>query len=207
MPDTLQAARSERALLDLIEADRARRCEEIAREAEAAARAIVADARRAALARVRPAMAAERARLRDRLRAIDAALATETRLAAQRSLRALLDEAWRRLPAALEARWRDAAGRREWTRRVLAGARATLAPGDWSLAYAPGWPEEERRAAIAELSAAGCVVAAAAEDPRMRAGLQVRSGGNLLDGTLHGMLADRNAVGARILDELARGAP
>jgi hypothetical protein len=206
MPETLHTARSERALLDLIEADRVRRCEEISRDADATARALLGDARRAALARVRPAMAAERARLHDRLRGLDATLATEARLDAQRHFRALLDEAWQRLPAALEARWRDAAGRREWTRHVLASARATLAPGDWSLAYAPGWPEDERRAAIEALAAGGFALAAAAEDPRMRAGLQVRRGGNVLDGTLHGLLADRNAVGARILDELARGA-
>jgi hypothetical protein len=145
--------------------------------------------------------------LRDRLAALDAALATESRLHEQRRFRALLDEAWRRLPVALDALWRDASGRREWTRHVLAGAREELAPGDWSIAYAPGWPEEERREAIEELAAAGYGVDTAMEDARMRAGLQVRRGGNVLDGTLHGLLADRNAVGARLLEAFSRNAP
>lgn len=206
MPEIVPVPPPARALLELIEADRIRRCDEISSQAEKEARALLAEARAAALARARAVMAAERGRLRDRLRALDARLATETRLDAQRRLRALLDEAWRRLPLALEARWRDPAGRREWTRRVLGGARADLAPGDWSVSYAPGWPEDERGVAIAELAAAGYAIAAATEDARMRAGLQVRRGGNVLDGTLHGLLADRNGVGARILDELSRSA-
>lgn len=206
MPEIMQASQPARALLDLVEADRVRRCDEISRQAEDAARAPLVDARRAALARVSAVMTAERARLRDRLRALDATLATASRLHAQRRLRALLDEAWQRLPVALEARWRDPAGRREWTQHVLASAREELGPGDWSVSYAPGWPQDERSAAIEELSAAGYAIVAATEDARMRSGLQVRRAGNVLDGTLHGFLADRNVVGARILDELSRGA-
>lgn len=200
----MHASDSERALLDLVEADRVERCAAIAREAEDAARALLRDARKSARARVGEAMKVERRRLRDRLSALAAALATEARLHEQRRLRALLDEAWRGLPLALDARWRDAVGRREWTRQILDGARSELECRDWTLTYAPGWPDDERDAAIAELAAAGFHVAAAAQDAAMRAGLQVRCGGNVLDGTLHGLLADRNATGARMLDELSR---
>ncbi len=196
----------ERALLDLIEADRAGRCAAIAREAEDAARALLRDARRCARARVGEAIEVERRRLRERLAAQEAALATESRLHEQRRLRALLDEAWRRLPGALEARWNDAASRREWTRQVLGAARDDLECRDWSLRFAPGWPEGERDAAIAELAAAGIAVVTATQDAALRAGLQVRCGGNVLDGTLDGLLADRNAIGARLLDELSRSA-
>jgi hypothetical protein len=196
-----------RALLDLVDSDRAKRCEAIASEAAETARALLAEARKAALGRVREAMAKERRRLRERLSALDAALATESRLHAQRRFRALLDEAWRRLPVALDRRWRDAAGRREWTGHVLADARRELPPSDWALAWAPGWTEDERRIALAELAHEGFAIVASAEDPRMRAGLQVRRGGNVLDGTLHGLLADRNAIGARLLAEFTRGGP
>ncbi|MEO5693918.1 MAG: hypothetical protein ABIQ72_12385 [Usitatibacter sp.] len=207
MPETLPAPQAARALLDLVEADRARRCDEISTLAETTARALLAEARASALARARTVMAAERARLHERLRALDARLATESRLHAQRRVRALLDEAWRRLPIALEARWRDPAGRREWTRQVLASARADLGPDDWALSYAPGWREDERRDALEELAAAGFAIAAVTGDEQMRAGLQVRHGGNVLDGTLQGLLADRKVVAARILDELSRSAP
>jgi hypothetical protein len=203
----MQVSASTRALLDLVEADRIDRCEQIAKQVADASRALLADARRTAGARVRESMATQRRRLRDRLSALDAALATESRLHDQRRFRTLLDEAWRRLPVALDARWRDPAGRREWTLHVLDCARKELAPGGWSLGYAPGWPEDERRAAIEELAANGYAIVAATEDARMRAGLQVRSGGNVLDGTLHGLLADRNAIGARLLEELSRSAP
>jgi hypothetical protein len=190
----MHASDSERALLDLIEADRAARCEAIALEASDAARAVLRDARKSAHARVSAALKADRQRLRARLSGLDAALATATRLHAQRHLRALLDEAWRRLPLALEARWQDSGGRSAWTRHILDGARAELERGDWSVSHAPGWPEDERRAALDPLAAAGNAVVAATQDAGMRAGLQVRRGGNVLDGTLSGLLADRNAI-------------
>ena len=194
------------ALLDLVESDRAERCEAITSEAASTARTLLAEARKAARERVREAMTKERRRLRDRLAALDATLATESRLNAQRRFRALLDEAWRRLPVALDARWLDPTGRREWVGHVLEDACNELAPGDWALAWAPGWSEDERRVAFAKLARDGYAVVASAEDPRMRAGLQVRRGGNVLDGTLHGLLADRTAIGARLLAEFPRGA-
>jgi hypothetical protein len=194
----------ERALLELVEADRVERCTAIGREADDAAQALLRDARKSARGRVGEAMKVERRRLHERLAALDAALATETRLHEQRRLRALLDEAWGRLPAAIEARWRDSGGRRQWTRQILDGARSELERGDCSLRYAPGWPDDERDAAIAELAAAGFPVVTCTQDSAMRAGLQVRSRGNVLDGTLAGLLADRNAIGARTLDELSR---
>jgi hypothetical protein len=203
----MHASDPERSLLELVEADRVERCTAIGREADDAAQAQLRDARKSARGRVGEAMKLERRRLRDRLAALDAALATETRLHEQRRLRALLDEAWRRLPIALEARWRDAGGRREWTRQILESARSELECRDWAIRYAPGWPDDERDAAIAELAAAGFPVGVAGPDAAMRAGLQVRCGGNVIDGTLAGLLADRNAIGARTLDELSRSGP
>jgi hypothetical protein len=200
----MQAVDPARALLDLVEADRVNQCDAIARETAQTARALLREARHTARARLGDAMKTERRRLRDRLSSLDAALATESRLHAQRHLRVLLDEAWRRLPVALEARWQDPATRREWTRHIFACARRELEPGDWSLVHAPGWPGDERRAAIDELAAAGYALVEVTQDAGMRAGLKVRCGYNVLDGTLHGLLADRNAIGARMSDELSR---
>ena len=36
-------------------------------------------------------------------------------------------------------------------------------------------------------------------DPRIRAGLRIAAGGNVVDGTLDGLLADREEIGARLL--------
>jgi len=79
------------------------------------------------------------------------------------------------------ARWRDAGGRREWTRQIIGAARSGLECREWSLRHAPGWPDDERNAAMAELAAAGFTVVAATPEAAMRAGLQVRCGGNVLD--------------------------
>lgn len=191
------------ALLDLVETDRVARCAAIELESSQAARELVREARRAARARLTDAVGVERRRLRERLAALEAMLATATRLAAQRRLRERLDEMWHQLPSALVARWSDPASRREWVASVLEPARDLLGRTGWRIVHAPGWPEEEKQEAAAALAARGIGGVEFEEDPGARAGLAVRANGNVVDGTLAGLLADRAAIGARLTEALA----
>jgi hypothetical protein len=191
------------ALLDLVETDRAERCAAIEAESSQAARQLLREARRAARARLTEAVDVERRRLRESLAALEAMLATETRLAAQRRLRERLDEMWRQLPSALVSRWNDSASRREWVASVLEPARELLGRADCRIAHAPGWPEEERQEVTSAFAACGIAGIGFEECPGERAGLAVRADGNVVDGTLAGLLADRAAIGARLTEALA----
>jgi len=191
------------ALLDLVETDRVARCAAIELESSQAARALAREARRAARARLTDVVGIERRRLRERFAALEAMLATETRLAAQRGLRERLDEMWHQLPSALVARWSDPASRREWVASVLEPARDLLGRPGWRIVHAPDWPEEERQEVAAAFAARGIAGIVFEEDPGARAGLAVRANGNVVDGTLAGLLADRSAIGARLTEALA----
>lgn len=192
------------ALLAVIEEDRARQCAALEAQAQRSSMQVLGEARAAARGRVREALVHERRRLRDGLAALDAALATQLRLHDQRAFRALLDRAWERLPDLLATRWSDARHRGEWAQHVLDCARAALPPGSWSIAHGPGWPPHEREALAETLERLG-VAATFIERAGFGPGLEVRAGGNRIDGTAAGLTADAGEVGARLLECLAAG--
>jgi len=187
-----------RALLELVAADRERQCRQVLDAARAGAEAQRARARAAAQARLHAAFAEQR-RLRDEhVAAAQARLATQRRLHEQQHTAALLQAAWRQLPLALLARWQAPATRAQWVAHVLASARERLAGGAWHVLHAPDWPAAERTAAAQGL-APGTTFAA---DAAINAGLKVGIGGNRIDGTLAGLLAERAEVEAALLRQM-----
>jgi hypothetical protein len=197
----MSTERAMRALLDLVNADREQKCAAIVGEAMARGRALRASAHAEARARIRAAFAEERERMAVRVAAAEAVAATKRRVELQRRAAEFVAAGWERIPAALEDAWREPASRRAWTDRIGAEARARLPGGSWRITHAPGWPEEER-ALFSETLAKHSIAPEFIDDPRVRAGLRIASGGNVLDGTLTGLLADRTAIGALLLTEL-----
>jgi hypothetical protein len=197
---TLQ--RRAQALLDLVEADRSAQCEAIAAEARARAAAIVAAARADARARIRELFADERRRTHERVVAAQAKLDTRRRLHAQQRTAALLDLGWRRLPEALRGRWLADRTRRAWIDAVVALAARVLPRAPWRITHEPGWPLEERRTVGERIASEVGVAPAFVADPGIAAGITIRTSGNVIDGTLEGLLADRAEVGAKLLRHL-----
>ena len=197
--------RQTEALLALVEADRASKCGAILAEAQARVTALLDEAHADARARIRAAFDEERARRDERVAAARANLQTRRRLALQRRAAALLAEGWRQLPEALVRRWQQAATRAAWVADVVAGARERLPPAGWRIIHAPGWPDAEREALARELAAALDAAPELVPDADARAGLRIAAAGNVVDGTLNGLTADRAEVGARLLQMLEQG--
>ena len=194
-------APSARALLDLVEADRATRCAQVLDEARLRAAALRAQAQAEALGRLRQAFAEQRLRRDERIAAAQARLATQHRLHEQQRTAALLRLAWEELPAELLALWRQRETRAPWVARVLAAAQARMPGGPWRVLHAPDWPAAEWQALRATLPPATQFEADAAID----AGLRVVASGNVIDGTLAGLLAERAECEARLLRLLEEG--
>jgi hypothetical protein len=183
------------ALLDLVEQERAAQCGAILDEARSQAAVLQARTRAESRAAVHQALAEERSRTRAAIAAAQAELHTRQRLHAQRRVEALLALGWRRLPEALRTRWDDATSRSQWTEHALALARALLPHTGWVIAHGDGWPEPERDALAARLDPAPRFTL----DARIDAGLRIAAGGNVVDATLAGLLADRDEIGARLV--------
>jgi hypothetical protein len=74
----------------------------------------------------------------------------------------------------------------------------TFTPAEaWQVTHAPGWPERERAACHMPHAKLNFVC-----DDTLRAGLRIAAGGNVLDATLAGLLADRAEIGGRLVGAL-----
>ena len=191
-----------RALLDLVEADRARQCGQILGDAKARADALLAQAHADARSRMRQAFDDQRQRRREQIAAAQARLATQRRLHEQQRTAALLRLAWDQLPRELIALWQQPASRASWVTHVLASARARMPRGPWHLVHAPAWPAEEQQALAQQLVTGSGHTPVFEVDATIAAGLKVAANGNAIDGTLAGLLADRPAIEARLLRQL-----
>jgi hypothetical protein len=191
-----------RALLDLVEADRARQCGQILGDAKARADALLAQAHADARSRMRQAFDEQRQRRREQIAAAQARLATQRRLHEQHRTAALLRLAWDQLPGELLTLWQQPASRAAWVAHVLASARTRMPRGTWHLVHAPTWPAEEQQSLAQLLVAESGAAPIFDADTTITAGLKVLANGNAIDGTLAGLLADRPAIEARLLRQL-----
>jgi hypothetical protein len=148
---------------------------------------------------VRGAFAEERARAAAGVAAARARLATRRRLYEQQRASALLAAGLARLPGVLRDAWRDDALRAEWVDAVVASALSALPRTAWRIAHPQAWPAAERDAVAARLAQALAPPPSFAEDAAIDAGMRISAGGNVIDGTLAGIVADRGAIGARLL--------
>ena len=194
--------RRTQALLVLVEDDRIAQREAILDEARGRASALVGEAHADALARMREAFAEERRRAHECVAAAQAKLATRRRLHEQHRTATMLSLGWQRLPDALRERWQDPELRGLWVGAICAVASRVLPRTQWRIAHGADWPAVERQALGAqvapELDAAPTFVA----DDGIVAGLRIAAGGNVVDGTLHGLVNDRGEVGAQLLRQL-----
>jgi len=198
--------RQQQALLDLVAADRREKCDAILVAAQDRSVAVLRQAHAEARLRMRKAFQDERLRRDARVDAARANLETRRRLADQQRASTLLAAGWKRLPEALLLRWQTPASRCLWVAAVVAAARASLPATAWHVLHAPGWPAAERDAIRAELAVARGGECCVDEDARIHAGLRIAANGNVVDGTVDGLLTDRAEIGSRLLQLLEEGA-
>ena len=190
------------ALLDLVEADRASRISAIRCEAQSRADALLTLARAEARTRLRQAFAEQRALRQERLAAAVARRDTQRRLQAQQHTQALLQLARQRLPGELIALWQSPAQRAAWVTHVVAAARAHVGETSWCITHPQDWPPDEQQALARQIQASGGAAPSFVADSRLRAGLRIAAGGNVIDGTLEGLLAEHADFEARLLRRL-----
>ena len=193
----------ELALLRLVEEQRDEACRRALAEAEESARALLRQTHRKERAHLHRRILEERARIQARVQAVEAERVTRERREQARSSAGILAQAWPLLQLGLQRRWDTVEGRRRWVWRCLREALGSLPAGAWTVRHAPAWPVAEQQAVREQLAAALGVEPQLRSDPTIEAGLVVDSGGACLDGSLRGLLADRQRLEARLLALLA----
>jgi hypothetical protein len=198
----MNVERQERALLELIASDSARQCAAARAEAQARADAVRAQARAEALARIRACFAEQRPQMHERLAAARSRVATQRRLHEQQRVAAMLSLAGQQWPGELRALWADAQARRAWVDHVAGDATERLPGAGWQVRHAEGWSDAERRAWTQALAGRGIAAPDFVVDAALVAGLKVLAQGNVIDGSLAGLLADRAEFESRLLRAL-----
>ena len=193
----------ERGLLRLVAEQRDEACRQILADAERTAREILRQTHRKERAHLHRRVLEERARIQARIQAVEAERVTRERRQQARSSAGILEQAWPLLQLGLQRRWQDAEDRRRWVERCVRDALGSLPAGAWTLRHAPGWPAAEQQAARERLTEALGVEPQLRSDSTIEAGLVIDSGGACLDGSLRGLLADRQRLEARLLALLA----
>jgi len=187
------------ALLGVVDEYRDRECRTVVERAQYEAATVARRAHAEARHRVHQIVLAERQRATAAIRAAQAELQTARRHYRRRRDLALLDLAWPRLEAALQRRWDAPEPRGQWVDDLVRAAIQRLPAGPWTLTHPPSWPAAERDAVVAKVTAACGAPPRLVADVEIRAGLLIASGTTTLDGSIHGLLADRPAVAARLL--------
>ncbi len=189
-------------LLALVEQHRATHCARLAAEAREQRGAILHQAHHDARDRMREAIRSERLRTREKLEATAAQLQTRERQQQHKTALLMLHRGWERLGDAALRRWKAPPQRHEWICALIKLALERLPPRPWVIEHPPGWdPDEcaELRAAMEQHCGAAPQLRA---DDQLHAGLRICTDGACLDGTLEGLLADREAIEAQLLAQL-----
>lgn len=199
MNDNASPATRMQRLLDVVEQQRDSRCAEIVEQARAQARQLLKQARRDARTRLQHEILHAREQFSHQLVLQQASQAARQRQARHRSDRVLLDQSWQPLREALERRWQDPEARRTWVRILIAQARARLVQTAWCIEHPADWPAAEREETARQLRQLLGAVPEFAPEPSLRAGIRVRAGDTLVDGSCEGLLRDRVHIEARLL--------
>jgi hypothetical protein len=198
------------SMLKLLRRHESGEIEKILDRAYATATERVRTARREARLRVHEAIRELRGEVDTRMTRVRAGNQAEERQRDLEKARQVLAEGDQLLRERVAARWEEAEARRRWTASLLDSADRILPPGEWSVTYAPGWPEAEREAFSTRVTEiAGCAPQLSCDED-IAAGLRIRRGTATLDGTLQGLMARGEEIEARLLaayySALAQGA-
>ncbi|MBF0162004.1 MAG: hypothetical protein HQL88_06925 [Magnetococcales bacterium] len=182
------------ALLQRLALHQEQACQQIVQEAQQQAAELVAAATEAARQREKTAQHAEEERWAAATANLQARQATERRQHRLRQRQALLEEGWALLLEAVAQRWADPAQRALWVASLVAEASSLFPQGEWCVQHPPQWavtewttrhPDDQWQA-----------------DARLTAGLRIGCQGAWLDGTLQGMMANRQTLTALLLAQL-----
>ena len=205
-PATLIPSLQSNALVREIEHQLKSENEAIAEAAQRDAHDITAQARAAARRQMHAAIGELRKEGNRRLTRAKAQLDTATRARAQHRAAEAVHAALPLLGEALAARWRDPNGRRIWTDAIAALCADRLRPGGWVVEHPVDWSTQEQQQFIAAIGNGGSADMNFEAKGDIGAGLRIKADQAVLDATPHGLLADRTAIAALLLDQIGDGA-
>ena len=190
---------NEQQLLQLVSQWRDDECQRLLDRAWDEGLELLRKARRRGRRHLHEAVQAERERNRGRIAAAEAELQTLRRQHEQQLGSVILAAARRRLPERLAEHWADQQMRSAWIRSAARQALLRLPRGRWSIRHAFCFQAADFDTLLQALKPSLAEEPELISDMDMDAGLIIESNGVRLDASAHGLLADTEAVNARLL--------
>jgi hypothetical protein len=192
------------SLLRIIESHRDTHCREAIESAERRAREIKHSARHEARLRMGEAIRQQRARGHQRIETYRAQVQTRIRRHEHTIALSMLERCRENLGRALQARWQDREARAEWIEALIEQGRATLPRQPWRVEHPEGWDRAELTPWVATVRTHAGAEPEFVSQSGIVAGLRLVVGKARLDGTLDGLVADREAIEAQLMAEIGR---
>lgn len=193
------------ALLQLVEEHREESCRKIMQQAHEQAAALLKQAHYQARIRMHESIQQERTHWRAKIDETRAQLETRQRQRRQQVNKMLLEQGWEKLHEVLIQRWQRPDQRSSWVEALVQQAMRRLPRKAWRIEHPPGWRSEEqlhvREKAATYTDGQSPIFV---ETHEIVAGLRIIANGACLDGTLEGLLANRNAIAGHLLAEIGR---
>ena len=202
MTENNQITRAQ-TLVDRIAAETKSETDRILAAAEAEAETALRAARKKARKRVAVEIVRLRREQRDARQREEARLDTQRRHLKQREASAIIDAGLPAVRDALVGLWAGEKTRRGWIVALVARAEGQFGAGKWCVEHARGCTDADIEALIAEIRRASGQRPDFREDPQIEAGLRLRTGNAVLDGSLAALTRNRKEVGAALLALIA----
>jgi vacuolar-type H+-ATPase subunit E/Vma4 len=186
-------------LVSVVERHRDEECSRAREAAREEARKLVAAAWGEAHARMHRDNAETRRRVQRTLDSADAQRQTARREQYQARNQALLADARKALHVELVRRWQRPESRELWCRQLVKQAATILQGKLWTVEHPAEWVESEREALAAHIVELCGEVPQLQTDTDISAGLRICTGGTCVDGTVAGLLRDRERIDAELL--------
>ncbi len=192
-----------KALVDRIAAETKVETDRILAAAEADAAAVLRTARTRARSRVSAEIARLRHEYREATQRVEAQLDTQRRHLKQREAGAIIDAGLPAVRDALLGLWANEATRRDWMMALAARAEEQFGRSKWCVEHPSGWSEADIEALVAEVQRASGQLPDFREEPGIEAGLRLRAGNAVLDGSLAALTGTSTETGAALLALIA----
>lgn len=190
------------ALKRLVEESAAAQCESIAAQTDEEYHNIVKRAHQEARRRVHNAVEHERHEEQHRVERLRAELDNHDRQHLLETTRHTLARGWLELEEMLVALWQARECRTEWVRNLIATGTEKLPGVQWRIEHPEFLPEDIAAQWNEQIQRHTGAMPEWVANPGIAAGLRIVADGVHLDGTLSGLMADRPALEAWLLDHI-----
>ena len=197
-------ARTLEHLLDVVAANRDKRCAEENKRARRQADEIIRQAHKTCRARMHRHINALREKYRVRSSSAYARNQTMLRNQQQKADRAMLDQAWPDLRDAMQTFWNNQASRKEWIEAAMASALSRVLGYVWRVEYPRGLDEEELKMLKQEIGQIKGNEPEFVAQGDVVAGIRIIVDGTVIDATLEGLLNQKSTIEATMIARIKR---